>query len=446
MRTIMLCLNKLGIGGIETAVLNQAIQLIKRGFKVIVLADDGIYREEYEKEGVKFIEMKFSMQDREKKQKVEKIVQIIKDNEVEQVHIHQFETMYTVFPACMITNTPYVAYLHNSIKGVFDIYEKNYRCSKTMFKLYFQNAEKIIAIKEKTKKENMEKYKIEERKYKIIKNSINFDKFKVNENRIPEKIEKFLIISRLSEEKEISLKNAIQLFKKYYESNKNARLTIVGDGNIENIIKNEIKDIKDVAKMLGKRSDIAQIMSENDIVIGLDRCMLETITMKKIAVISGYDNIKEIVKPENIEAASNDNFGGKGLKENEIDSIVEELKNLNPEAIKEIVEKNYKYAYENLNSEKNIYIIENPSNINLGIDTKTSMESLVEMEELFAESLEYADKVYNDCKESQKWFEGQIENRDKEIENKNIEIEKLKKELQDIQKSKFWKFYKKIKK
>lgn len=437
MRTIMLCLNKLGIGGIETAVLNQAIQLIKRGFKVIVLADDGIYREEYEKEGVKFIKMEFSMQETEKKQKVEKIVQIIKDNEVEQVHIHQFETMYTVFPACMIANTPYVAYLHNSIKGVFDIYEKNYRCSKTIFKLYFQNAQKIIAIKEKTKQENMDKYKIEESKYKIIKNSINFDKFQVNGNKVPEKIEKFLIISRLSEEKEISLKNAITLFKKYYELNNNARLTIVGDGNIEDTIKNEIKDIKNVAKMLGKRNDIAKIMSEHDVVIGLDRCMLETITMKKIAVLSGYDNMKEIVKPENIETASNDNFGGKGLKENDIDQIVEELRKLNAEEIKEIVEKNYEYAYENLNSEKNIYIIEEPSNIKLNIDTKTAMESLVEMEELFAESLEYADKVYKDCKENQKWFEGQIENKDKEIEE-------LKKSLENINRSKVWRFYKKI--
>ena len=44
-------------------------------------------------------------------------------------------------------------------------------------------------------------------------------------------------------------------------------------------------------------------MLDNDIVIGLDRCILEAIATKRIAVISGYENITEIVTKDNIEVA-----------------------------------------------------------------------------------------------------------------------------------------------
>ena len=59
MKTIMLCLNQLGIGGVETAVLNQTIQLIKKEYKVIILAKDGIYRSKFEEQGAIFIETEF---------------------------------------------------------------------------------------------------------------------------------------------------------------------------------------------------------------------------------------------------------------------------------------------------------------------------------------------------------------------------------------------------
>ena len=48
--------------------------------------------------------------------------------------------------------------------------------------------------------------------------------------------------------------------------------------------------------MLGARNDIAHIISQNDIVVSLDRCILEAITMKKLAIISGYDSMKELIK------------------------------------------------------------------------------------------------------------------------------------------------------
>ena len=124
MKTIMLCLNKLDIGGIETAVLNQTINLIKIGYRVIILAADGIYRKKFEEEGAIFIEMNYSIKDTNICEKVQKIEKIIEEYQIEQVHIHQYDCINVVFFACMFKDIPYVAYLHNSIKGVLEWFEQ----------------------------------------------------------------------------------------------------------------------------------------------------------------------------------------------------------------------------------------------------------------------------------------------------------------------------------
>lgn len=442
----MLCLNKLDIGGIETATLNQTINLINIGYRVIIVAADGIYRKNFEKEGAIFIEMNYSIKDTNICKKVEKIKEIIEKYKVEQVHIHQFECINIAFFACILKKIPYVAYLHNSIEGTYEWYEKANSSYKEIFKLYFNNAEKIVAIQEKSKKENKEKYNINDNKYIIIKNSINFEKFKIKENNIPDKIENFLIISRFSNEKEKSIFNAIDLFRSYYKQNNKARLTIVGDGELKEKIENEIKDIKNVTNMLGARNDIANIISKHDIVVSLDRCILETITMKKVAIVSGYDDMKELITIENIEKASNNNFNGDNLSCKKSNELVEQIKKLDANKIKTIVEQNYQYAYKNLNINKNFYIIENPERIEINFNNTELIESIMKILESSSENINYIDKVYKECKEAQKWFEGQIEIRDKEIQNLKIENKEHLKQLNDICNTKFYKIYMKIRK
>lgn len=446
MKTIMLCLNKLDIGGIETAVLNQTINLIKRKYRVVIAAADGIYREKFEDEGAIFIEINYSIKDMNICEKVKKIEKVIEKYQVEQVHIHQFECINIAFFACMLKNIPYVAYLHNSIEGTYEWYESVNNSYAEIFKMYFKYAEKIVAIQEKSKIENKKKFCINDDKYLIIRNSIDFDKFKINDNDIPKKIEKFLIISRFSNEKEPSIFNAINLFRDYYKINKNARLTIVGDGELKNKIEDEIKDIKNVAKMLGKRNDIAKIISKNDIVVSLDRCILEAITMKRIAIVSGYKEMKEIVTLENIERASNNNFNGDNLNSKTNNELIEQIDNLDENMIRKIVEQNYQYAYENLNINKNFYIIKKPEELKYSYDNYELIKNIMKIIENQSKNIEYTDKVYKECREAQKWFEGQIKIKDNEVNELKLKNKKIIEELTNIYNSKSYKLFLKINK
>lgn len=445
MRTIMLCLNKLGIGGVETAVYNQTIQLVKRNFKVVVVANDGIYREKFEKAGAIFVNYEFEVKNRFDIKKITEIAKIIKDYKIEQVHIHQFDCINVVFPACILCNTPYVAYAHTGILGVYDWFENSYPGYDIIFKLYFECSEKIVAITKQAKQENMEKYNIKEDKYLVINNSIDFEQVsKINKNET-EKIEKLLIVSRLSKEKIISIKNAILLFEAYLENNANAKLTIVGDGECREEVMELIKKYGNSIEMLGQRNDIIDIISEYDLIIALDRCILEGIAMKKLCIISGYDGIKGLISPNNVKDFASTNFSGRGLENQDINKVIEVIKKLEKDKIRDIIERNYEYAYENLNASKNLYFIEDVSKIENN-NTLEFMNTIIKLQNLYSDKIKKQEDDWKEWEKTKKWYEGQNELKQKEIDRLNIKLSNCIKELDSTYKSKAWRLVNKFKK
>lgn len=59
MKNILLCNNAMGIGGVETVILNQVMAFTKKGYNVYVTAGKGIYSDKIEELGGKFIEFDF---------------------------------------------------------------------------------------------------------------------------------------------------------------------------------------------------------------------------------------------------------------------------------------------------------------------------------------------------------------------------------------------------
>ena len=366
-------------------------------------------------------------------EKAKIIEDVINKYQIDQIHIHQFDCIPYVFPACIYTNKPYIAYVHTGIEGTYDWFEEHYFDYKGIFEIYFKMSSKIICITESAKKENMKKYKLSEEKYLVVNNSIKFDNEIINNETIPNKIEKFLIISRLNEEKRISLINALNIFRQYSIRHDDARLTIVGDGNIKNDIEKEIKDIKDKVTLLGKRTDTFKILLEHDILIGLDRCILEAIVSKRLAIVSGYSEIKGIVLPENIKEFQKENFSGKELKSTTIKNIVQELEKMDFEKIKQIVEANYNYAYENLNIDKNIYVFNGKKDeYTLNIEFFLKHENyLVNKATKLEEEKHF---IYSESKKMQEYYEQQISNIKNEVTEKTQSINELKTEVEKYKK------------
>ena len=446
METVMLCLNQLGIGGVETAAFNQTIQLIRRGYKVVVVAKDGIYKEKFEEEGAICINFEFEIKSKYDIYKINRIQEIIKKYNVKQVHIHQFDCISTVFPASIFCNIPYVAYIHTGILGVYDWFENSYPGYDKIFKLYFELSERIVAITEQAKQENIKKYNISNDKYIIRNNSIDFEKISSIDNGIPKKIQNVLIVSRFSKEKMTSIQNAILIFDNYLKVNTNAKLTIIGDGKCKEDVEKMVKTFSNSVEMLGQRNDINNIMPKYDLIIALDRCVLEGIAMKKLCIISGYDGIKGLVIPEKVEKLSKTNFSGRGCDNQDINAVIEQIINLDEKKIKYIVERNYEFAYKNLNASNNLYVIESEYVPQENLNAKQFMNTIIEIQNLYVERINKEESDWKEWEKAKKWYEGQIELEKSKAKNKQNEIEQLKHDLEEIYKSKTWKIANKIKK
>ena len=137
-----------------------------------------------------------------------------------------------------------------------------------------------------------------------------------------------MLLGRISETQYESVKNGILLFKelnKLYDGK--LRLKIAGDGDkkeeIENYVRNENVDN---VELLGAISNVKEEIENSQLIIGVGRCILEAIAMKRLAVISAYLEMKTFVDEKNINIELDENFGGKQLEKTDIKDLAIKIK------------------------------------------------------------------------------------------------------------------------
>lgn len=446
-KKIAICLERLDIGGVETAVLNQAMALKELGHQVIILAKEGIYTKVLQEKGVKCIDISFDLENNLDLKKAQQIVKILKENEIEEVHINQYPCILSVFPACILANIPYVAYSHVNISGVYDWFENTFDLYEDLFECYFKQASKIVAITQEAKDEIIARYKIAEDKFVIRNNSMYFADTR-REPQPVETIKNFLIVSRLSQEKETFIKNGIDLFLAYSKNHVEAKLTIIGEGDLRDCLEEYIGGNQAI-EMIGAKSNVLDYMEKNDVVIGLDRGMLEAIVMKRIALLSGYTKLRGIITKQNIEEATKKNFSGRNLESVSKEELVKQLEELTKEQIKQITQENYEFAYRNLNSKNNIYLLEEQIKPN----EEDWLELLVKLQEKRSQLKEEKLQIVRQLEEDKQKQNESLKQREKELEEeKNLtqqkeeKIQALEQELKEVYESKRWRVTDKISK
>lgn len=338
MKNILICLERLDIGGVETFTIAQVKEYAKRGIKCYVLSQGGLLeRKLKDLKNVELINFKFNIENRIDYEEIEKIEKLIKNKKIDSICIHQYPCIPYLLPLIFKYNIPYMAYIHSTVEGTFEWYMKTYPMYHVLFPMYFKNASQIVAVTEKTKKENSKLFNIDLSKYKVINNSLDFSEYedlKINNNL--KKINKFMYFGRLAVEKEKSIIAAIDFFKDYREIfNENATLKIVGDGALLESLKEEYEC--EYIKFTGAVADTIKELNKTDAVIGVDRCILEGIAAKRIAIISSYSGNISLVTPKIMEKEIEENFSGKSLDDNK-----EELTKYSKEELKEIIKTNYK--------------------------------------------------------------------------------------------------------
>ena len=352
-RNILMCLEHLDIGGIETAVVTLCKGYKRAGHNVYVAAPNGLYLDELERNGIEVYQQEYKIDNDFHLEEKEKLIRFCQEKEINEVYIHQYPCAMYWLRVCMELNIPYVVYGHSIVPGAIEWFQREFPSYKISIPILLENASKIVCIAESTKQEIEEAYHLGEDKYIIIPNSLDMEKFLAG--NIPEQINVFGIASRLSEEKVASINNAIDLFEKYLQIEKSSRLLIAGDGPQKTQIKDYVKskNLTNKVEFLGSVSDMSEFYRNIDVFMGVDRCVLEAMACKRLTIISSYNETMNIVDEKNIETASNQNFSGLNLEDD--NNILERLKNLSTKDYKKNVEHNYKYIDKKYNVDNNLY-------------------------------------------------------------------------------------------
>ena len=352
MKNALICLEKLDIGGVETFTITQIEEFVRRGIKCYVMAKDGILSEKIKnKRNIKFIEYDFVLKNEIDFKKNAEIEKIIKKYKIDFIYVHQFSCIPYILPCAFKYKVPYVAYLHNIVPGTLHWYLKYVSIFRSLFPIFFENASKIIAITKPVKKEHQELFKLKDDKYLIINNSLDFKKFPdIEIPKIPKKYKKLLLFGRVSEQKRNSIETAIKFYNWSKENyNPNMKLTVVGDGEIFDEIVNKYKNTDIVFK--GAVSDMKSQIEKADILLGVDRCMLEAVGSKKPAVICGYNENVSLITKEKLDTCIEENFGGYSLKDDK-----EEIFNMSIDDMKKNIEDCYQYIRKELSITDCVYL------------------------------------------------------------------------------------------
>ena len=106
MKNILICLERLDIGGVETSVINQALEYKRRKYKVAILARKGMYTENLEKKGIVCYEYDFKLENKLFLEESQKLEEIIKKEKITEVHIHQYPCIIHILPVLLRLNIP----------------------------------------------------------------------------------------------------------------------------------------------------------------------------------------------------------------------------------------------------------------------------------------------------------------------------------------------------
>ena len=155
-----------------------------------------------------------------------------------------------------------------------------------------------------------------------------------------------------------------------------------------------------------------------DVLLGVDRCALESVASKKPTVVCGYNKNISLITSKNIEQAVKENFNGSNLK-NDLDEL---YKYKEEELINEI-NKNYQYISNRLSIKDNVFLDILPFNgqgnfKNLYDGLNDYSKKVCKLEKENKRLFDLTQKLYKDLKKSYDDIE-QIKNNTLGIKIKN---------------------------
>lgn len=310
---ILLAAMALDIGGAETHVVGLAKELKKMGHNPIVVSAGGVFVEELETIKIPHYEAPLNKKDRKSISKSLKVFkEAIKDENIDLIHAHGRIPALNGKIISLLKGIPFMTTAHAKFKVSF------------VYKYTSFWGKEVISISEDVKEHLINRFNVKPESITLITNGIDTTRFthgldvssQMKELKLRDDTMKVVYSSRLAGSLASLTKLVIEAAKEIYNENDKIEFIIVGDGE-------DFKEISESAEkvnadcgtkfihMLGKRTDMPEVLSLGDAAICVARTALEAMACEKPIILAGGEGYMGLLSEENMEIAISNNFTGR---------------------------------------------------------------------------------------------------------------------------------------
>ncbi|MGL4969243.1 MAG: polysaccharide deacetylase family protein [Fusobacteriaceae bacterium] len=284
---ILIALSQLEVTGAEVYGVTLANELIERGNNVWIVSDTLT-----KSTNAQYIKIEFNKRNlKNRMDQVKKLIEIIRENDIQVVHAHSRASSWAANIACKITGIPLVSTVHGRQPVHF---------SRKLIKGF---GDYILPVCENIEEHIKKDLGVKRETIEVIRNPIDSRSYyfaEINDN-IKCKIS---IIGRLSGPKgDVAYNILSELWK-----NSNLDVQVVGGKEVPE----RFEKFRERVNFLGYVDNVPQIIRESDIVIGAGRVAVEGILSGRPVIAVGEFSLLGVMDKETIAMGLASNFGDIG--------------------------------------------------------------------------------------------------------------------------------------
>lgn len=288
---ILMALSQLEVTGAEVYATALSDELIAGGNNVYIVSDT--LTKETKAEYFKIEFNKRSLKNR--MSQVKKLLEIIKEKDIQVVHAHSRASSWSSALACKIAGIPLITTVHGRQPVHF---------SRKILKGF---GDYSLAVCENIKEHLIRDLNVNKEKIEVLRNPIDSMKYSFVEKKSHQGKKIISIIGRLSGPKgDVTYKLLELLYRRG-----DLKVQVIGGKEVPE----RFKKYRDKIEFLGYIDDVPQKIAESDLVIGAGRVAVESILSGKPTFAIGEANSIGLIRENKIHRALESNFGDIGRTE-----------------------------------------------------------------------------------------------------------------------------------
>ena len=327
---ILLATMGLDIGGAETHITELAKELIRRGHKVIVASNGGVYEAEITGAGARHYSVPLNRRRPIPMLKsLFRLNRIIKSEKPDVVHAHARIPGFLIGIIRKFRKFPFVTTAH----WVFE--------SGGALGFLTNWGEKTVAVSEDIKEYLKKNYGVRDEDIFVTINGIDTEKFSPQtdgsavrrEFNIPDSAPVISHVSRLDESRALAARALISSAERIAAMLPGAVLLIAGDGDCFSELSEKAKAVnarlgREAVVLAGARTDVASFVAAGDYFVGVSRAALEAMSAAKPVIVAGNEGYLGIFTPDRLSEAVETNFCCRGCPETTEERLVSDIEKL----------------------------------------------------------------------------------------------------------------------